>query len=125
MLVLWKNGDTSWEKLKDMKEANPIESVEYAVSQGISNEPAFNWWAQHTLKKRDTIISAVRARFIRRDYKFGIKVPANIAEARALDLENGGDYWERSLEKEMKNVEPCNSSTCLFVSLRHGYRTRQ
>jgi hypothetical protein len=59
MCVLWKNGDTSWEKLKDMKEANPIESAEYAVSKSISNEPAFNWWAAHTLKKRDTIISAV------------------------------------------------------------------
>jgi hypothetical protein len=104
MCVLWKNGDTSWEKLKDMKEPNPIEAAEYAVAKGISAEPAFNWWARHTLKKRDSIISAVRARFIRRDYKFGIKVPANIAEARALDIENGDDLWERSVEKEMKNV---------------------
>jgi hypothetical protein len=89
---------------KDLKEANPIEAAEYAVAKGISKEPAFNWWAKHTLKKRDWILSVVRARFIRREYKFGIKVPANIAEARALDLENGDDFWERSIEKEMKNV---------------------
>jgi hypothetical protein len=63
LCVLWKNGDTSWEQLKDMKEANPIETAEYAVAKGISNAPAFNWWALHTLKKRDVIISAVRARF--------------------------------------------------------------
>jgi hypothetical protein len=50
------------------------------------------------------IISAVQARFIRRDYKFGIKVPHNIAEARSLDQENGDDFWERSVKKEMKNV---------------------
>ncbi len=37
-------------------------------------------------------------------YKFGIKVPANIAEARALDKENGDELWERSV-KEMKNVQ--------------------
>jgi hypothetical protein len=104
LCILWKNGDTSWEKLKDLKEANPIETVEYAVSKGISEEPAFNWWAPYTLKKRDFIILAVRARFVRRDYKFGIKVPANIPEACKLDLENGDDMWERSVEKEMKNV---------------------
>jgi hypothetical protein len=105
MCVRWKNGDTSWESLKDMKEANPIELAEYAVAHGISTEPAFNWWAQYTLKKRDAIIATVRAQIVRRDYKFGIKVPANIAEARALDKENGDELWERSVEKEMKNVQ--------------------
>jgi hypothetical protein len=104
MCILWKNGDTSWEKLKDMKEANPIETAEYAAAKGISNKPAFNWWAKYTLKKRDFIVSAVRARFTRRDYKFGIRVPNNIQEARALDKENGDAFWERSVEKEMKNV---------------------
>ena len=80
--VLWKNGDTSWEQLKDLKEAtNPIETAKYATSHGIASEPAFNWWARHTLKKHDSIIAAVKARFIRRDYKFGIKVSANIKEA--------------------------------------------
>jgi hypothetical protein len=104
MCILWKNGDTSWEKLKDVKEANPIEAAEYAVVKGIHKAPAFNWWAQYTLKKRDFIISAVRAQFIRRDYKFGIKVPANITQARALDPENGDNFWEGWVEKEMKNV---------------------
>jgi hypothetical protein len=42
MCVRWKNGDTSWESLKDMKEANPMESAEYAVAHGISTKPAFN-----------------------------------------------------------------------------------
>jgi hypothetical protein len=104
MCILWKTGDTSWEKLKDMKEANPIKAAEYPIAKGLGDEPAFNWWAKHALKKRDSIISTVRARFIRRDYKFGIKVPANIAEARALDAENRDDTWECSVEKEMKNV---------------------
>ena len=87
-----------------MKEANPIKTAEYAVSKGISEELAFNWWVPYTLKKRDFIISAIHAQFIWQDYKFGIKVPANIKEARALDLENGDGFWKRSVEKEMKNI---------------------
>jgi hypothetical protein len=103
MCILWKTGDTSWESLKDIKEANPIKTAEYAIAKGISAEPAFNWWSHHTLnKKRDSIILAVRARIVRRDYKFGIKVPGTIAEARALD--RGDNLWELSVEKEMKNV---------------------
>jgi hypothetical protein len=99
-----ENGDTSWGSLNDMKEASPIKTAEYAVAHGISTEPTFNWWAQYTLKKRDSIISTVRPQIVRRDYKFGIKVPAGIAEVRALDKENGDDLWEPSVEKEMKNV---------------------
>jgi hypothetical protein len=110
MCVRWKNGDTSWESLKDMKEANPIESAKYAVAHGISTEPAFNWWAQYTLKKRNAIIATVQARIVRRDYKFGIKVPANIAEARALDMENGDKLWERSVEINEKRSDSLQGS---------------
>jgi hypothetical protein len=74
------------------------------MKEANSTEPAFNWWAQYTLKKRDAIISTVRAQIICRDYKFGIKVLAGIAEAQAFDKENGEELWERSVEKEMKNV---------------------
>jgi hypothetical protein len=102
--VKWKDGSTSWENLKDLKEANPIETAEYAVAHSLTSEPAFSWWVTHTLKKRDRIISAVRARFVRKEYKFGLKVPNTIAEARRIDAENGDLYWERSVEKEMKNV---------------------
>jgi hypothetical protein len=104
LCVKWRDGSTSWEDLKNLKEANPIKTAEYAVAHSISHEPAFLWWVSHTLKKRDRIISAVRARFVRKDFKFGIKVPNTITEARRYDQENGDTYWEKSIEKEMKNV---------------------
>jgi hypothetical protein len=104
LCVKWKDGSTSWEELKDLKEANPIETAEYALAHSLDSAPAFSWWVSHTLKKRDRIISAVRARFVRKEYKFGIKVPNTIAEARLLDIANGDTFWEKSIEKEMKNV---------------------
>ena len=42
--VQWKDGYTSWEKLSDLKESHPVECAEFAISQGLMNEPAFNWW---------------------------------------------------------------------------------
>jgi hypothetical protein len=58
----------------------------------------------YTLKKRDIIISPVRARFVCKDYKFGIKVPNTIAEAQRLDQENGDSFWEKLIEEEMWNI---------------------
>ena len=41
MLVLWRDGSTSWIPLKQLKESNPVEVAEYAVANGIDDECAF------------------------------------------------------------------------------------
>ena len=46
----WKDGTTSWERLADLKESKPIEVAEFAVAQGLHDEPAFFWWVPYTLK---------------------------------------------------------------------------
>ncbi len=53
LCVHWKDGSTSWQSLKDLKEAYPIAVAEYAVAQGIDDEPAFNWWVRAVLRKRE------------------------------------------------------------------------
>ncbi len=45
----WKDGSTSWENLADLKKSHPLETAEYAVTQGIDHKPAFNWWIPHVL----------------------------------------------------------------------------
>ena len=41
LCVRWKDGTTSWERLADLKESNPVEVAEYAVSRGLLEEAAF------------------------------------------------------------------------------------
>jgi hypothetical protein len=53
LYIQWKDGTTSWERLADLKESNPIEAAEYAFARGIDNETAFAWWVNFTLKKRE------------------------------------------------------------------------
>jgi hypothetical protein len=84
----WKDGSTSWENLADLKESHPLETAEYASTQGIDHEPAFNWWVPHVLKKRDRIISLVckrTTRYLIRTHKFGIEIPKTVKEALDLD----------------------------------------
>jgi hypothetical protein len=57
--VEWKYGTTSWERLVDLKESNPVEVAEYAAAKSLLDTPAFVWWAPHVLKKRSRIIAAV------------------------------------------------------------------
>ena len=73
--VEWKDGSTSWVPLKELKESNPVETAEYAVAKGIRDEPAFAWWIDKVLKKRDRIIAKVKSRYWSRTHKYGIKTP--------------------------------------------------
>ena len=106
LLVQWKDESTTWVSLKDMKEAYPIQTAEYAVQARIAEEPAFAWWVSYTLKKRNRVIAKVKSKYWIRTHKFGIKIPKSVEEARRFDAENGNTFWWDSIMKEMKNVRP-------------------
>ena len=53
LCVQWRDGSTSWERLADLKESNPVDVAEFAKSRCIDHEPAFAWWVPYTLKKRN------------------------------------------------------------------------
>ena len=87
--IEWKDGSTSWEKLSNLKESNPVEVVDYAIAHGIDNEPAFAWWVPFTIKRRNRIIAAVNKRYDKRTYKFGIEIPKTYEDCIRLDKESG------------------------------------
>ena len=103
-LVKWKDQSESWMRLADMKESYPIETAEFAISRGIDNEPALAWWVQHTLQKRDAIVSALRRRMHQAKHKYGIEIPTSVEHVKELDRKEGNDFWMKALAKEMFNV---------------------
>jgi hypothetical protein len=101
----WKDGSTTWESLKDLKESHPLEMAEYAVTQGIDHEPAFNWWFPQVLQLQKCIISLVKKRkmsYLKKNLKFGIEVPTSVDYALKIDKQNGNTLWADTLGKEMK-----------------------
>lgn len=103
LCVKWKDGSTSWEPLKDLKEAYPVQVAEFAIQQGLQELPAFRWWVKDTLKRRDRIIKAVKTRYLKRTHKYGIQLPKSVEEAYELDRLSGTDYWHKAIVKEMTN----------------------
>ena len=92
------------QNLSDMKESHPLEVAEYTHSQSLMREPAFNWWAPHVLKKRESIIKLVKrqsARYLKKHKKFGIRLPKSVKEAIKIDRENKNTYWQDAIAKEM------------------------
>jgi hypothetical protein len=86
--VKWKDGSTSWEPLKDLKEAYPLQVAEFAVRHELQDLPAFRWWVKETLKHRDRMIKAVKSRYLKRTHKYGIPLPKTVEEAYELDRES-------------------------------------
>jgi hypothetical protein len=103
LCVLWKDGSTSWEYLKDLKEAYPIQVAEYAIAHNLHDKLAFHWWVPHVLKWKDRIIKMIKMRYTKKTPKFGIRVPRTIQEAYEIDRETGTDHWHQAILKEMKN----------------------
>ena len=89
LCALWKDGSTTWIPLSEMKQSFPIETAQYARDRDLLNEPAFDWWARHTLKKSHTILSKIKSKYWERSHKYGIRIPKTVKEAIAIDKENG------------------------------------
>ena len=58
------------------------------------------------LRKRDWIISKVKARYSKRTHKFGIMMPKTFDEAYQLHEENGNNIWTDAINKKLKNAQP-------------------
>ena len=93
MKLSWTNGSESWVPLSLIKNSNPIETSEFAVAWNLASEPAFAWWVPYTLRKRDTVISAVKDRVKRVSHKYGVELPKSVKEALEIDARNGNNVW--------------------------------
>jgi hypothetical protein len=104
ILLQWKDGSITWEAMKDIQSAYPVQLAEYALKRSIADEPAFTWWLPHMIKKRNRIIAKTKSKYWTRTHKFGIRLPHSVEEALATDRENGDILWWDAICKEMKNI---------------------
>ena len=103
--VHWKDGSISWVPLKDVKDSNPIELMEYAIAQQIDTEPAFNWWIPSVRRQRRRIIQKVQKKYWKVTHKYGVKLPHSTEEALEIDHITGTTFWSDAIEKELKRVK--------------------
>jgi hypothetical protein len=100
-----KDGSTSWEHLKDLKECNPVQVAEYAVANGIDAKPAFEWWIPFTINKEISIIAKVKTRYLLQSHKLGIELPKSVKDALTIEGLTNTTYWKDAIDLEIKNVD--------------------
>jgi hypothetical protein len=105
LLVEWKEGGSDWISLKDLKESYPVEVAEYAKANKIADEPAFAWWVNDVIRRRNRIIAKVKSRYWKTSHKFGIELPHSVEEAFAIDRLNDNNFWQEAIEKEMSKIK--------------------
>jgi hypothetical protein len=71
LLVAWKDGTESWVRPFTLKDSYPVELAEFAKARGIDNEYAFALLVPNTIRRRNAILSTVKARFQKKTHKFG------------------------------------------------------
>ena len=88
-----------------VNQTKPIEFAEYVHCNKLHNEPAFKWLTRKILKKRERIISKIKA-CMRKTGRmiFSVKVILTVKEALALDRQNVNKLFHETIEKEMNNL---------------------
>ena len=87
--------------------SNLVQTAEFAIVQGVDHEPAFNWWVEHMLKKRDRITASFRkwqTRYFSRSHKYGIELLTTVEQACTTHAKNNDTLWADAIFKEMENV---------------------
>ena len=104
LLVQWKDGSEQWVPLRLLKENNPVEVTEFAVTKKIDDEVAFASWIPYKLRKRDMIIIGVNARVKKATHTYELEVPRSMEYAMQIDKANKNMFWNDAIDKEMCNV---------------------
>ena len=78
VFIQWKDGSSTWNQVKYVKESLPVQLAEYAVLNQIIDEPTFAWWIKKVLKKRDRIISKTARKYWKKTHKYGLLIPQYI-----------------------------------------------
>ena len=86
--------------LKTRKNTYSVQMAEYAVQCHIEGDPAFVWWIQHVLAKRNCIIEKVKLEYWVHTHTFGVKIPKSVQEAKSFDRDTsipfGGHHMQRN-----------------------------
>ena len=83
--IQWKDGSSTWNQVKDVKESFPVQLEEYTVLNQIAYEPEFSWWLEKLLNKGDKIISKTARKYWQKTHNYGLRIPHTVKEAIEIE----------------------------------------
>ena len=131
VLVLWEDGSQTWEPLATMIAADQVTLAAYAKENGLLESPG--WKKLRRIARRAKLLKRMmnaskksqKNNSVR--YKFGVRVPRNVKEAKMLDAENGNNYWQEAMDIELAQLHEYDTFKSLGKTARvpAGYQQIQ
>ena len=103
--IVWSDGSEIWVSLCDLKEVHPVEQAEFSATCIVDDKSVFAWWEMYTIKKKQVILSKVKACICKTTHKYGVEIPTSVKQVFELNKNNSNTLWCDVLSKEMINVE--------------------
>ena len=108
-LVLWENGEETWEPLRTLKDDDPITVAKYAKDNDLLDQPGWKRFKKtsYTIKLLHRLIASSRRKQRSNSvrYKFGVRIPRNYQEAVELDRQNNDTLWQDAVKKELEAID--------------------
>jgi hypothetical protein len=107
VLVQWDDGSKTYEPLDIIFKDDPITLAKYAQENGLLQTPGWKrlrTYAKNEKKLGRLLNQAKKAnkRYNSKPkYKFGIRIPRTVTEAREFDTRNGNSLWEDAMKSEI------------------------
>ncbi len=107
VLILWRNGASSWVNMQVICLVDPYMLIKYALQhKGILGLPSWQWVKHYTVDAPSAlaISNAFKAAQHETKFKFGIEVPTSVRHALSLDATNGDILWREAIDKELAQI---------------------
>ena len=107
--VLWEDGTKTWEPLAVMIACDPATLAAYVKEHDLLETEG--WKKLKKIARRVKVLQRMinaskRAqRYNKVQYKFGVRVPRSVKEAKMLDAENGNTYWQDAMDRELAQLD--------------------
>ena len=106
--ILWTDGSMTWEPLTAIINTDPVTVAVYAKEHGLLETPGWKTLKRYTrrAKKLIRMINANKRaqRYNSITYKFVVRLPRNVKEAKDLDKQNGNTYWQDAMKLEIDQL---------------------
>jgi hypothetical protein len=107
--VIWEDGTETWEQLTLIAKSDPVTLAVYAKEHDLLDQPGWKCFRKIArcakVLKRMINASKRKQNYNAIRYKFGVRIPRNVKEAKMLDKQNGNTYWQDAIALELAQMK--------------------
>ena len=105
VMVSWEDGSKTWEPLGLLAKSDPVTLEKHDLLR-IPGWKCFRYYTKSKKKLNRRMLKQVRLNAMKYTprYKFGVRIPRDVAEAKRFDEKNNNKLWYTAIKAEMDQI---------------------